>query len=122
MVDTPSRLPYRSGLCELAALASLVDTRPRRSSMGPEEVRLGLREDAKLHVDAFIEGSKDIGALARWLSSNTRAVNATGDDETRVLVGKARQTIDAFLHERVDAVGARDHLSRLIMNEGTDAR
>jgi len=59
----------------------------------------------------------DIGALARWVNDNARRVNAGGDDTTRDLVGKARLTIDAFLHGRVTHQGARDHLARQLAPE-----
>ncbi|HEV8633307.1 MAG TPA: hypothetical protein VG370_03570 [Chloroflexota bacterium] len=59
-------------------------------------------------------GTTDLGPLARWVNDNTRRVNAGGDDTTRELVGKARLTIDAFLHGRVTHEGARDHLARLL--------
>jgi hypothetical protein len=61
-----------------------------------------------------VAGTTDLGPLARWVNDNTRRVNAGGDDTTRELVGKARLTIDAFLHGRVTHEGARDHLARLL--------
>jgi hypothetical protein len=73
-----------------------------------------LRREAAQGVDDFVAGKTDLGPLARWVGANTRRINADGDDATRELVGKARLTIDAFLHGRVTLQGARDHLARLL--------
>jgi hypothetical protein len=73
-----------------------------------------LRQQATRLVDDFVAGTSELGPLARWISANTRRVNADGDDATRELVGNVRLTIDAFLHGRVSHQGARDHLARLL--------
>jgi hypothetical protein len=73
-----------------------------------------LRQQATQIVDDFVAGKSELGPLARWVSANTRRVNADGDEATRELVGNARLTIDAFLHGRVTHQGARDHLARLL--------
>ena len=83
-----------------------------RSTDGRSVVEL--REEATRLTNEFVAGTTDLGPLARWLEANTRRVNAGGDDATRELVGKARLTIDAFLHGRVTHEGARDHLARLL--------
>jgi hypothetical protein len=73
-----------------------------------------LREEAIKLVNGFVAGTTELGPLARWVTANTRLVNAGGDDATRELVGKARLTIDAFLHGRVTQQGAREHLAALL--------
>jgi hypothetical protein len=73
-----------------------------------------LRAEATRRIDDFVAGSTDLGSLARWVGANTRHVNAGGDDATRELVGKARLTIDAYLHGRVAEQGARDYLAQLL--------
>ena len=73
-----------------------------------------LREAATQRVEGFVGGTTDLGRLARWVEANTRRVNADGDDATRELVGKARLTIEAFLHGRVTHQGAREYLARLL--------
>ena len=73
-----------------------------------------LREEATQRTNDFLAGETELGPLARWVGANTRRVNAGGDDATRELVGKARLTIEAFLHGRVTHQGAREYLARLL--------